>query len=213
MFHMSDSVQKEVSFERAVLYHVWKDFKSGFGKKFRLIAETLLAGAIAYVVHKLFANRAAADDLSPEVVLILFGTATGWLILHAVWSFATAPRAIYKEQQLALKDARSKVGVSPEAAKLAAQQEEDRQRLEHIRAAIRERADDVPIGGYQYSVTAAMDWETGVRTLLRSALTDAKAEEFEETVRKTPGSESGLEQCAVSLKTIAATLRTRHLRE
>jgi hypothetical protein len=210
---MPDSTDKPISYERALWNHVWSDFKKGFGEKFRLVAEALVVAAVTYAVYLLFGKQSEVKEFQPEMILVLFAVPLAWLALHGVWSFATASRAIYYETQDALKIARGNAVPSLESIRWQARHEEAKSRLEHVRKAITETANEAPIGGYQYSAHAASTWVATTRSLLTTTLSDEMVAKFNETVKINPPSEQALDYCVAALKTIAAVLKTADLRD
>lgn len=84
------------SFGLAVWDRVKRDFMEGFSVKARAIPETAITFAVTWWVLATFRNSDSVYDhaavyLALPVAVVLF------MILHVLWSWATAPRKIYNE--------------------------------------------------------------------------------------------------------------------
>jgi len=94
-------------FTWAIWDYVLSDLKSGLYAKLRMSMEGIVSLAIGWIVLAEFGSADAAFDFGLEKALVVPIALIVMMLMHGLWSWATAPRAIYKHQQAELRDARA----------------------------------------------------------------------------------------------------------
>ncbi|HEY2411609.1 MAG TPA: hypothetical protein VGI40_05180 [Pirellulaceae bacterium] len=97
------------SFDFAVWGVVWKDLKLAFRDKLRLGVEGPISFLIAYMILAQFGSADAAWDLTLEKALAVPLGLFILMVIHGLWSWATAPRRVYYAQQAELVSAENQL--------------------------------------------------------------------------------------------------------
>ncbi len=86
------------SFGKAICGRVWANFKSGLREKSRLVFEGIVSLGVGWTALAKCGSPSAAYDFGIETVLVLPTSLAAMIVIHLLWSWATAPRRIYNEQ-------------------------------------------------------------------------------------------------------------------
>lgn len=96
---MADPAKRLPSFDKAVWSYVIKDFKAGLRARLRIAIEGVVSLALGYLFVAEYGSADAALDFTIEKVLVILAVPFVMMLIHGLWSLASAPRSIYYKQQ------------------------------------------------------------------------------------------------------------------